>query len=366
MLQIVKPTMLIDKEICLNNIRKMAEKACRLNLKFRPHFKTHQSAQVGEWFRESGVETITVSSVQMARYFRDHGWKDITIAFPVNILEIDEINRLAMETGLNLLVDNEVSLSFLKAKIAAPVGIYFETDTGHHRSGIEVADFRKIDQMLQYLKNDRNLVFKGFLSHSGHNYAARSVEEIAVNHSGVVERMNSLKCHYLPAYPGVEISLGDTPACSVCDNWEGVDEIRPGNFIFYDLMQYHLGVCKPGDIAAKVICPVVSKSDVRSEAVIYGGAIHLSKEFLMGRNGERTYGSIVRKDFESTGKAFPDELYVSGLSQEHGIIRGPSRWIAEMEIGELLEVVPVHSCLAADLAGNYLTTSGEVIAKMGK
>jgi hypothetical protein len=30
------------------------------------------------------------------------------------------------------------------------------------------------------------------------------------------------------------------------------------------------------------------------------------------------------------------------------------------------EVIPVHSCLTADLAGYYLTTDGELIEKMGK
>ena len=86
----------------------------------------------------------------MARYFRKHGWKDITIAFPVNLLEIDEINRLAAEISLNLLVDNEVSLSFLKLQISTPVGIYWNR-TGHHRSGIDVADIRKMDQMFGIL-----------------------------------------------------------------------------------------------------------------------------------------------------------------------------------------------------------------------
>ena len=70
----------------------MAAKAKNNNIIFRPHFKTHQSKKVGEWFREEGVDKITVSSVSMAKYFIEHNWKDITIAFPFNILEIDDIN----------------------------------------------------------------------------------------------------------------------------------------------------------------------------------------------------------------------------------------------------------------------------------
>ena len=65
---IEKPTLLIDPIRVQNNIRRMAEKARRQNVRFRPHFKTHQSALVGEWFRDQGVSAITVSSVDMALY----------------------------------------------------------------------------------------------------------------------------------------------------------------------------------------------------------------------------------------------------------------------------------------------------------
>ena len=47
----------------------MARKAKDNGLIFRPHFKTHQSIEIGEWFRESGVNKITVSSLTMANYF---------------------------------------------------------------------------------------------------------------------------------------------------------------------------------------------------------------------------------------------------------------------------------------------------------
>src|SRR5660398_51403 len=105
MTKIIRPTLVIDKEICLRNIERMAQKAADHKLKFRPHFKTHQSAKIGEWFKLFGVDAITVSSVRMAEYFAVNGWADITLAFPVNILEIENINRLAANIKLNVLVE---------------------------------------------------------------------------------------------------------------------------------------------------------------------------------------------------------------------------------------------------------------------
>ena len=68
-LSVTKPTFVVDPVICRRNIARMADKARGAGLKFRPHFKTHQSAAIGAWFREEGVTAITVSSVSMARYF---------------------------------------------------------------------------------------------------------------------------------------------------------------------------------------------------------------------------------------------------------------------------------------------------------
>jgi len=72
---------------------------------FRPHFKTHQCAQIAERFGALGVTAITVSSLDMAAYFADHGCRDITLAVPVNIRQLRAINQLAQCVRLNLLVD---------------------------------------------------------------------------------------------------------------------------------------------------------------------------------------------------------------------------------------------------------------------
>ena len=54
------PTFVIHKKKLINNISRMLQKAKRNDIAFRPHFKTHQSAEIGELFREKGVDKITV------------------------------------------------------------------------------------------------------------------------------------------------------------------------------------------------------------------------------------------------------------------------------------------------------------------
>ena len=365
MLNISKPTLVIDKGLCMSNIHNMVEKAQKYGLKFRPHFKTHQSATIGNWFRDAGVGTITVSSVSMARYFALHRWDDITIAFPANILEAAEINELAERIKLNVLVENVEALTMLKSKLTAKVGVYIEIDTGNFRSGVEVHRINQVDELLSVMKECRFIEFKGFLSHSGQTYAARSVDDVLLKHADAVMKMRSIKEYYINNWPGLEVSLGDTPACTLSDHFDSVDEIRPGNFVFYDLMQEQLGVCDRSDIAAKIYCPVVSRHLSRNEFVIYGGAVHLSKEFIINQFSKKCYGAVGACCVKS-GVQASENTWVSGLSQEHGIIRAGFDDIREFKIGGLAEIIPVHSCLAADLAGYYLTTDGERIEKMSK
>ena len=129
-MEIVRPTLLLDEIKCKANIRRMTDKAKRSGVEFRPHFKTHQSHTVGRWFREAGVTKCTVSSIRMASYFAADGWNDITVAFPLNFLEANEINRLAGTIRLNLCIVSASALKGLLKNLKHPVKCFIEADCG--------------------------------------------------------------------------------------------------------------------------------------------------------------------------------------------------------------------------------------------
>lgn len=365
MTEIIRPTLVIDKEVCLHNIERMAKKAAEHNLRFRPHFKTHQSAKIGEWFKLYGVDCITVSSVRMAEYFASHGWNDITLAFPLNVLEIANINRLAANIKLNVLVENKEAATALAKKITYPLGVYIKIDTGYNRTGIGSSKTGIIQTVLTQIDSNKKLTFKGFLSHTGQTYTALSANEIFSRHFDALLKLKALKQRFKRTYPNIEISLGDTPSATICTNFNGVDELRPGNFVFYDLMQENLGVCSIEDIAVRMMCPVVAKHISRNEIVIYGGAIHLSKESITNINGKQMYGRIViHKNGEKT--LLGPLNYVSKLTQEHGILKVTQNQFKNFEVGDLVEIIPVHSCLTANIMGHYLTSEGENIEMINR
>lgn len=362
---ITKPTMLIDEERARRNIAEMAAKAYLQKVHFRPHFKTHQSAEVAKWFRAEKVKAITVSSVSMGEYFASHGWKDILIAFPVNWREMDVLNRLADHNHIELLVESVETVRFLQEHLRLLTEVWIKIDVGAHRTGVDWQDTVAIPEIVRAIQDSKKLVLRGLLTHDGRTYRAHSSDEIQSLYNESVSRMKqaAIQTQPSPHYP-LEISVGDTPGCWVSDDMGGVNEIRPGNFVFFDATQLSLGVCKPDAIAVAIACPVVAKHANRSEVVIYGGAVHFSKEFML-QDGKPIYGLVASLQGDRWGN--PEEgCYVASLSQEHGIVKLNPEAFQRVHVGDFICIVPVHSCLAADCLGRYLTLDGRWLEMMGK
>ena len=360
-MDIKKPTVIIDSWRIKNNIKYMAFKAQKNGVFFRPHFKTHQSIDIGRLFRSEGVTGITVSSLEMADYFAAAEWQDILLAVPLNIREMDGINALAEKVNLSLLIDNHDVLIFLMEKIKHPVSVWLKIDLGYRRAGIDAKDLNSITSLAMEIKMHPVLKFAGLLTHTGDNYYATSEEQIIFRTKQVIAKLNEIKKYLLQF--GIEkfgISIGDTPGIKSLDSIDLVDEIRPGNFVFYDLMQYRLGIATESEIAIAVACPVVSKYESRKQILIYGGAIHFSKETLKVAEHIEIYGYLWKPDGKDLGKLDKDGVLIR-LTQELGVLQCKAELFERIKVGDIVFIAPVHSCLTADLHDYYLTTNGEWI-----
>lgn len=354
---ITKPTLLINESKCKENIRQMHKKALRHQLDFRPHFKTHQSLEIGKWYKELGINKITVSSFSMASYFSDD-WNDITVAFPTNINEIDTINELASKITLNLAIENIESITYLSNNLKHKINVFLKTDIGYHRTGIEPDNTDLMNDILNIIDSTPLLSFVGLLGHAGHSYKCRTQEGIKKIHAESLKIMAELKSQY----PDAIISIGDTPTCSVADEFTGVDEIRPGNFVFYDLTQNKIGSNSIEQISVAMACPIVAIHKKRSEIVVYGGGVHFSKDRLEDIEGT-IYGRVVEKAKNGWGNVIPN-MYINSLSQEHGIITVPQNLIDSYTIGDHLLILPIHSCMTGNLMKKYTTTDDKIINRL--
>jgi len=347
---IIRPTPVVDELRARANIAGMAAKARRLGLELRPHFKTHQSVAIGTWFRDEGVRAITVSSLGMAAYFAADGWDDITVAFPYNPREAALAGDLAGRVRLGLLVDGDEGLR-AAAALGAPARVWIKIDTGYGRAGVSWKQPEASLALAEGLRRSATLEFAGILTHNGATYQAKDRQSLLISHAKSLARMRDVAA----LIGDCPISLGDTPACVLAEDFEGASEIRPGNFVFFDLMQRALGVCNDNQIALAMACPVVG---VRSDHILlYGGAVHFSKDFVEVGD-QRRYGCLSEEAFGPVDESSP----LIGLSQGHGTVRAGEE-AAKLKVGGLAWIYPAHSCLSADLHSAYRSRNGACIPK---
>lgn len=346
------PTLYVDLDIVRTNIAQMSEKVKKAGVEFRPHFKTHQSKSIGQLFRDYDVSGITVSSVKMAEYFLSDGWDDITIAFPANVLAHESYNRICENASLKTLVISEKVVQQLDHKLEHELGLYIEIDPDYGRSGVPVSELDRIKSLLTIIEDSDHCYSAGFYCHAGHTYKARSKSEVEKISREALQKLEALRAHF----PDLPICFGDTPSCSVLEEFGPATQISPGNFVFYDWMQVQIGSCSPNEIGIYMECPVIEKFGERDQVLIHGGAVHFSKD------------SVQVDDYLSYGepmlKYLSEETYVKSLSQEHGIIQCSPDVFSKLNVGDTIQIFPIHSCLSADLMREYHTKDGQVLDHM--
>jgi D-serine deaminase-like pyridoxal phosphate-dependent protein len=154
-----------------------------------------------------------------------------------------------------------------------------------------------------------------------------------------------------------EVSIGSTPTITAIDHLEGVTEIRPGNYIFFDAFQATLGSCRFADCALTVLASVVHRDRARRKVVVDAGAIALSKDRgaveLDARFG---YGHVLDHEGNDLG------LRVGEVSQEHGQIKvDDDATLERLSVGTRVRVLANHSCLTAAQHPFYHVLEGERI-----
>ncbi len=357
-----EPFVVIDEEKMKANLSRMHSKSKASSAVFSPHLKTHQSCELIPYYRELGIEEFTVSSIEMAKYFADAGVQNITVAFPADIRQISTINELTQKTNFSIFIDNLESAQFLSKNITGNLKLWLEINNGYNRSGIDINDKIKLFRIVEFIINSNNLELVGMSAHDGLNYSAKSSLHISVIHNHSKHNLLIMKQFIESKYSiKLLLSLGDTPAMSLMDDFSGIDVIRPGAFIFYDLQQWSLGACTLDDIAAYLAAPVISRYEKEDELLLRAGAIHLSKDNVT-IYGNTSYGMLAILDNDYRIQKILTDTHIRQLTQEHAMAKANSQF-SDIRIGDLIGVIPAHTCLMCACARRFYC-NGKVLSKM--
>ena len=353
------PCALVERSIVERNTVRMAERVSELGARLRPHVKTHKCVEAARLAVRGHFGGITVSTLAEARFFAQTGFDDITWAVPISAGRIGE----ALEIGrnlraFNLLVDHPRTVELLEEaarRAGVRPSVLLKVDCGYHRAGVDPERLESL-ALAERLAASSALDFSGLLTHAGHAYSCRSRDEIRVIAAqeravvvGFAERLRQR---------GVvvrEVSIGSTPTLSVVESLEGVTEVRPGNYVFFDAFQASIGSCTSADAAFSVLSTVIGHYDDPARALIDAGALALSKDIgAQHVDAALGYGLLRRPN----GGELPG-LTLDSLSQEHGIVRGGAEALAAISVGDRVRVVANHSCLAAALHERFHLVDGE-------
>lgn len=326
------PALLVDLDRLERNIDTMARRARELDVRLRPHVKTHKCIEVGRLQQRAGAAGITAATLFEAEAFAAHGFDDITWALPVSLSRLKQVDALARRIHLGVVVDSLVAVDAL-ATLRAPLRVWLKVDCGYHRCGVD-PDGDAIARIADRVAAS-GLQFAGLLSHSGNAYdhagraeRAAVAEQERATMVAVASRLRG------SSHVGVEVSVGSTPAMTAVATLVGVDEARPGNYAYFDRMQLSLGSCELQECALTVMAQVVSAQ--ATHAVIDAGALALSKD--VGAGDRSTMGDVF---IGIDDDELDPDLRVVSLSQEHGKL---SR---SLPVGTRVRVLPNHSCLTA-------------------
>ncbi|QQS40404.1 MAG: alanine racemase [Acidobacteriota bacterium] len=355
------PSLLMDVTRVRRNAERMSARAVDNGVSLRPHVKTHKCVEVARIATEGHSGAVTASTIAEIEAFAAHGFKDFTYAVPIVPAKLPRIIRLLTSgTKVNLLTDDpDMPAELDKAARAAGVDfdVFLKVDCGYHRCGVEPGSKEAV-QTVRGISDAAGLNFAGILTHAGHSYHGNSKEEIAeiagAERDVMCEFAEELRSSGIPV---PVISIGSTPTMTHVDHLEGIDEIRPGNYVFFDAFQATLGSCGFEDCAITVLASVVHRSFTNKKAIVDAGSIALSKDRgPVDIDGGCGYGRVLDLAGEDTG------LRVGSLSQEHGeiTVEAPAL-LDKLKVGTKVRILANHSCLTAAQFDHYEVMEGDSI-----
>lgn len=352
------PSLLLDREIVTRNTARMADKMRHHGVDLRPHLKTAKSARVAQLATEGHSGAITVSTLAEAGYFLENGFSDITYAVCIVPGKLSQAADL-MKRGadLKLLTD---SLDTAKAIAESDHEVIFkvliEIDSGDARTGL-LSDDANLIEIGKVLDGAETAELAGVLTHGGHSYGADDVDgikRIAEDERGaVVEAAARLRQAGLPC---PTVSAGSTPTAVHGENYDGLTEMRPGVFVFFDLDQLARDACAREDLALSVLASVIAHNRHVGQIVIDAGAPALSKDISANERWPQVgYGSLCDPETMAPLEGFN----VAKVSQEHGVIPVNSDSDYDrLPVGSKVRVLPNHACITAAAYDRYHVVEG--------
>lgn len=346
------PAVIVNLDIMERNLSRVADYCRDHQLLLRPHTKTHKIPDLARRQIASGATGITVAKIGEAEVMLDAGIIDILIAYPiVGPKKTARLAQLAERARITVSLDSEEvarGLSEAAANQGSKIDVMIEMDVGFERCGFSnEADLLALARKVADLPA---LEFRGLMFFPG-NFGVGPEERAAMRIRVNDFLKRTLESFSSAGLPVQIVSGGSTPTAYEGSYFYGVNEVRPGTYIFNDRNTVAVSACTLDDCALSVLVTVVSTA-VPGRAVIDGGSKTFSYDRFQGGDGSG-YG-IVKEDPAAALERF---------SEEHGhlnIQRSERRY----RIGDRLSIIPNHVCTTVNMHDEIYGVRGERVEEV--
>lgn len=351
------PSLIIDREIMMDNIKYMQSYADKYGVKLRPHTKTHKMPKLARLQQEAGARGIAVAKVGEAEVMAKHGLKDIFIANEIvgetKLARIRELSEIAdISFGIDSIPQTEM-IEKVFGGAGKKAQVLIEIEVGEERSGIiEEADFAAL---VNFIKTCKNIYLKGIFSHDGHSYHADNLEDCREKY--ITSQKRTLRFAELAVElgcPPETVSIGSTP--SLMHDFgvmQGITELRPGTYILMDASQGN-AIGTYDRCAATVLTTVISRPTAERVITDVGAKGITAQTRTRGICRTEGFGCI--KDYES--------VYIYDVFDEHAIIYN-EKFRDAVKVGDKVQIIPNHICPVCNLHEKaYLVSDGEVLEEI--
>jgi D-serine deaminase-like pyridoxal phosphate-dependent protein len=326
------PAVIVDLDVMERNLSRMGEYCRKHGLSLRPHAKTHKIPALAHKQIESGAVGITVAKLDEAEIMIESGIRDVLVAYPIATeRKAQRLANLAERVRVAVSLDSEEAAKAVSRQAnerGVKIGILVELDVGFGRCG--VPDEQHALALAQKIVALPGLEFRGLMFFPGHMQVLPEQQET------MRKPINALLSRTLAAFesariPVAVVSGGSTPTACLAHEFTGVNEIRPGVYIFNDRNNLGLGVVEVQDCALSVVATVVSTA-VSGKAIIDGGSKTFSSDRYFAGDG-KGFG-LIKGD---------ERAQLEAMSEEHGNLN-ISQSSIRYRPGDRVEVIPNHVC----------------------
>jgi D-serine deaminase-like pyridoxal phosphate-dependent protein len=346
------PAVIVDLDVMERNLSRMSDYCREHQLLLRPHTKTHKIPELAKRQIAGGATGITVAKIGEAEVMLAAGITDILIAYPiVGPTKTTRLARLAEQASITVSLDSEEvarGLSEAATREETKIRVMIEMDVGFERCGFsDEADLLALGRKIAELPG---LEFRGLMFFPGQFSVApeeRAAMRVQVN--DFLKR--TLEAFSSAGLPVSIVSGGSTPTGYEGGYFHGVNEVRPGTYIFNDRNTVAVSACLLEDCALSVLVTVVSTA-VSGRAVVDGGSKTFSHDRFQG--GDDSGFGIVKED---------PAAQVERFSEEHGhlnIQRSERRY----RIGDRLSIIPNHVCTTVNMHDEIYGVRGERVEEV--